>query len=269
MESGILYVVFNKWIRNPETNEIPYKIGITKGSVYDRYYGLGLKMPGKFEAQFAYQLEDCTKAEQYIQGILYKHRENGEWFNIGQNELDLIKRNCEAMGGILITDEVKNEIEIETEEKTIDDAGKASVLVHSHILGNEKPINPNRPCKIFVFPIQNNIAKGYSVYDSTRMWWKITEKYRDTSEYEFAVGLQRGISLGSFKIKEWIPNPEETKCKFEGEEIPDFTGFSWYKQIGGEAKGYWLHGNHLVVEFDGKGNFRIKRPNYEQWINCL
>jgi hypothetical protein len=30
------------------------------------------------------------------------------------------------MGGILITDEVKNEIEIETEEKTIDDAGQAA-----------------------------------------------------------------------------------------------------------------------------------------------
>jgi len=119
MESGRLYVVFNKWIRNPETNEIPYKIGITKGSVSDRYYGLELKMPGKFETYFAYQLEDYTKAEQYIHGILNKYRENGEWFNISQNELDLIKRNCEAMGGILITDEVENEIEIETEGKRI------------------------------------------------------------------------------------------------------------------------------------------------------
>jgi hypothetical protein len=27
MSSGILYVVFNEWIRNPETNEKPYKIG--------------------------------------------------------------------------------------------------------------------------------------------------------------------------------------------------------------------------------------------------
>jgi hypothetical protein len=134
MTNGILYVVFNKWINNPETHETPYKIGITKGSIEDRYYGLGLKMPGKFEALFAYELENCTKAEQAMQGILYKFRENGEWFNINQNELDLIKKNCEAMGGVPVTDEVSDEIneiteilhkscnvslsEFETEDKT-------------------------------------------------------------------------------------------------------------------------------------------------------
>jgi hypothetical protein len=151
MESGGLYVVFNKWIRNPETNEIPYKIGITNGSVYDRYYGLGLKMPGKFETLFAYQLEDYTKAEQYIQGILYKHRENGEWFNIGQNELDLIKRNCEAMGGILITDEV--EIEIETEGETI--GGVVPIADILKTFNDDKDgkefemrINPEKNCMI-------------------------------------------------------------------------------------------------------------------------
>jgi len=63
MENGILYVVFNEAIRNPNTNERLYKIGITKNSVHDRYYGLGLKMPGKFETLFAYKLEDYSKAE--------------------------------------------------------------------------------------------------------------------------------------------------------------------------------------------------------------
>jgi hypothetical protein len=57
MDIGILYVVFNKWIKNPDSNEIPYKIGITRGSVEDRYYGLGLKMPGKFETLFAYEFD--------------------------------------------------------------------------------------------------------------------------------------------------------------------------------------------------------------------
>jgi hypothetical protein len=75
MESGVLYVVFNEWIRDPETNEMPYKIGITKNSVHDRYYGLGLKMPGKFETLFAYKLENYTEAEKLIQGILKKYRE--------------------------------------------------------------------------------------------------------------------------------------------------------------------------------------------------
>jgi hypothetical protein len=61
MKSGILYVVFNKWICDPETRKTPYKIGITASSVEDRYYGLGLKMPGKFETKFAYKLKNYKK----------------------------------------------------------------------------------------------------------------------------------------------------------------------------------------------------------------
>ena len=116
MDNGILYVVFNKWINNPETHDIPYKIGITKGSVDERYYGLGLKMPGKFETVFAYELDNYTKAEQLIHGIFDRYRENGEWFNINEKELDLIKANCEAMGGKLVTEDVITEIESETED---------------------------------------------------------------------------------------------------------------------------------------------------------
>jgi hypothetical protein len=119
MENGILYVVFNEMIRNPETNELLYKIGITKNSVHDRYYGLGLKMPGKFETLFAYRLQDYKEAEQLIQRILKNHRENGEWFNLSQKELDLIKMNCETMGGIPVTsDEIEKSIEKEKQTKT-------------------------------------------------------------------------------------------------------------------------------------------------------
>ena len=114
MDKGILYVVSNKWINNPETQEMPYKIGITRGSVDDRFYGLGLKMPGKFETLFAYKLDDCAKAEQLIHGIFKNYRLNGEWFNITQKEIELIKANCEAMGGKIVTDEIENEIQIET-----------------------------------------------------------------------------------------------------------------------------------------------------------
>jgi hypothetical protein len=42
MDKGIVYVVYNRWIRNSESNEAPYKIGITRGPVEDRYYG-GIK----------------------------------------------------------------------------------------------------------------------------------------------------------------------------------------------------------------------------------
>jgi len=114
MDKGILYVVSNKWINNPETQEMPYKIGITRSTVDDRFYGLGLKMPGKFETLFAYKLDNCAKAEQLMHGIFNKYRVNGEWFNITEKELELIKANCETMGGVLVTNEIENEIQTET-----------------------------------------------------------------------------------------------------------------------------------------------------------
>jgi len=116
METGKLYVVFNKWICDPETKEMPYKIGITRYTVDDRYYGLGLKMPGKFETLFAYKLKDYAKAEQAIQSILINRCVNGEWFNLNEGHINLIKNICETMDGELITDEIENEIEAETEE---------------------------------------------------------------------------------------------------------------------------------------------------------
>jgi hypothetical protein len=119
MESGKLYVVFNEWICDPETKEKPYKIGITRNTVEDRYYGLGLKMPGKFETLFAYEIRDCTKAERAIQDIFNKYCVNGEWFRLKQKDLDMIEEICVKMGGELITSEVEDEIESATEEKNI------------------------------------------------------------------------------------------------------------------------------------------------------
>ena len=268
METGILYVVFNEWIRSPETNKMPYKIGITKGSVYDRYYGLGLKMPGKFIADFAYKFDDCTRVEQLIHGILKNYRENGEWFNIGREELELIKKNCETMGGLLVTDEVINEIENETEENLAEIQNTITSEVGSPSVPlSGKAINPSRPCKVFLFPIRNAISDRRDIYEATRMYWRITEEYRDVSKYEYAVGLDKGVSVGAFKINKWDCQPNNGKCKFDGDEVNDLKGFSWNKQIS-VNKGYWQLGNHFVVEFDGKGKFRLIRPSNDQWLDC-
>ena len=272
METGILYVVFNKWIRDPETNGMPYKIGITKGSVYDRYYGLGLKMPGKFETRFAYRLDDCAKAELSIHHILNKKRENGEWFNLNDDELDYIEKTCKLMEGILVTDEVKNEIEVETEEKNEIISSETNKvykekLFEKNILSSVKPINPDHPCKVFIFSIGKALAGGASEYDGTRRWWRITEHYRDIFEYKFAVGLKDGISLGAYEIEKWNYSSQYDKCEFEGNEFPELKGFTWYRQI---DVGSWKFGMHLVVEFDGNGKFRLLRPNKEdKWIDCL
>jgi len=111
-EAGIVYVVHNEWIRNPDSNgNVPYKIGITKNSVSDRYYGLGLKMPGKFVCDFAYEFSTgYEEVETILHQMLDKSRLNGEWFAIGSTELDAIKKSCERFGGTLVTESVENGI---------------------------------------------------------------------------------------------------------------------------------------------------------------
>jgi len=107
---GLLYVVYNEWIINPKTGKMPYKIGITKKTVDERYYGLGLKMPGTFKTLFAYLFDDCDEAEVTIQRLYKKYRVNGEWFEIDDAQIELLKKNCENMGGRLATEETQKEI---------------------------------------------------------------------------------------------------------------------------------------------------------------
>jgi len=118
METGILYIIFNKWITNPETNEMPYKIGITKYSIDERYYGLGLKMPGEFETLFAYRIKNYIKAERSVHDIFCRKCVNGEWFLLNKDDIALIEEICKKMEGELITDEIKNDIENEINAET-------------------------------------------------------------------------------------------------------------------------------------------------------
>jgi len=118
MEFGKVYVVYNEWIKDPETGEMPYKIGITKNTVDDRFYGLGLKMPGEFVCYFAYKFnENYAKVEKTLHKMLNQSNINGEWFSINEEALDGIKQVCELAGGVLITEKIKEEIEEVTENK--------------------------------------------------------------------------------------------------------------------------------------------------------
>jgi hypothetical protein len=194
MAIGILYVIFNKWISNPETNEIPYKIGITKKSVDERYYGLGLKMPGKFEVLFAYRIENYERVEKIIHDTLYLYCENGEWFNIDERKLAWIKETCEYMGGIDITDEINNEIEIQTEINQDDiensqlmDTEHTGQLIIKKLNEYEyiKIISKNKRCtwinisteKMNKLLPPNNDGKGGSWNDGTKYhyWFDIND----------------------------------------------------------------------------------------------
>jgi len=143
MDTGILYVVFNKWITDPDSGLMPYKIGITRKTVDDRYYGLGLLMPGKFETLFAYNIIDLSKAEQSIHTILTNNRVNGEWFILNQDDIDLIKNICERMNGKIVTNIIENEIKRETEIETM--ASSETITTDDFV--NELQLLPNK--KIF------------------------------------------------------------------------------------------------------------------------
>ena len=118
METGKVYVVHNEWIQDPETGDMPYKIGITKNTVDSRYYGLGLKMPGEFVCDFAYEFaETYAKVEKTLHNMLNQLNLNGEWFNINEEALDGIKQICELAGGVLITEKIEEEIEEDTDDK--------------------------------------------------------------------------------------------------------------------------------------------------------
>ncbi|GHV35148.1 hypothetical protein AGMMS4952_27510 [Spirochaetia bacterium] len=114
METGLLYVVHNEWIRNPETKKMPYKIGITKKTVDDRYYGLGLKMPGEFICDFAYYFpkKSYAEVEKILHSLYDKYRVNGEWFELPDGKLNSIQEACVDMDGVLQTEVVENSIDV-------------------------------------------------------------------------------------------------------------------------------------------------------------
>ena len=97
MDTGLLYVVYNEWICDPKTGIMPYKIGITTGTVEGRYYGLGLKMLGDFICLFAYEFSQNSlkEIEVYLQELFQKDRINGEWFLINNAQLFAIQAVCE------------------------------------------------------------------------------------------------------------------------------------------------------------------------------
>ena len=105
MEKGIVYVVYNKKIRDEHTNELLYKIGHTKHTEVNCYKHEDAEIPGKFETLFAYKFADCKEAENIIHRTLKEYREQGEWFNLTQMELDLVKAMCEVMKGKPVTED--------------------------------------------------------------------------------------------------------------------------------------------------------------------
>lgn len=124
------------------------------------------------------------------------------------------------------------------------------------------PIDPMEQYQtVFVFPIHDALANGENVYNATRMAWSVKDFYRE-KQNAVAVGIKEFISLGSYRIEKW-QNHDEKKYEFIGTEFSNFKNMNW-RRIISDAMGYWQRGNYLVIEFDGKGNFRNLKGNSDK-----
>lgn len=134
---------------------------------------------------------------------------------------------------------------------------------------NYSPINPNFSCKVLVLPIGK--IKRENKYEETKKYWRITEKHQDTSEYEYAVGVENGNSVSAYRLMSWCPTKNkkyEGRHEFEGTEFTGFVDFSWKKQIETAGPFFKNFGHYIVVEFDGKGKFRLEVPSKPAWFDC-
>jgi len=136
-------------------------------------------------------------------------------------------------------------------------APKSSLLTQDNIEAlSAEPVNPNiYISRVFVFPIQNSVASK-SIYDATRQAWYVKQQYRETSIHTYAVGINKGISIGSYKVDQWFSIND--KHGFNGSDDDLLFNKNW-TAILSKVIGYWQRGNYLIVEFNGKGACRIIR----------
>lgn len=138
---------------------------------------------------------------------------------------------------------------------------------------NHEFVNPqNSYKKIYIFPIHNALKEGTTEYEATRQAWKRNERLLK-EPLGIAVGIKNKISVGVFEIQRWYKSKtKKHKWEFEGSEIDDLSMLNFnYSKIINEALGFWKRGNYLVVEFDGKSNFRFFYGNKDKqtWHSLL
>jgi len=208
-------------------------------------------------------LKNNTIASSKVIRILdiWKNNEDVDWVIIAYN-LSLEQANFIESSAYDILSESQNGI-------TLNDVKPpySSILTKDEIKTfSATPVNPiNIIEKVFIFPIQNALADGHSIYDATRSSWYVKENYQKNSA--LAVGIRNNISVGSFKIEQW--HKVGNKHEFAGVEENTLLNKNWSKIIS-LVKGYWQRGNYLIVKFDGNGKFCIIRGNGrdEEWFPC-
>jgi len=124
------------------------------------------------------------------------------------------------------------------------------------------PVNPDTAYSaVFVLPIHYMLERTKDVYEAARRSWIVSQKFRDLPE-SLAVGIAAGwTSVGVFEINAWRrdSNLGKPKWEFDGITLSDDHPLAlknWRKVIDA-AIVHWKYGNYMIVEFDGKGRFRV------------
>ncbi len=129
---------------------------------------------------------------------------------------------------------------------------------------NPPPVNPLHAHKlVFLFPISQLIGERNDLYESTRKYWRVPERWRD-QEGAIALGINSQTSAAAFYVNAW--QIAGGKYAFTGDDVTDNNELARrdFTSIIDRAKGYWQHGQFLIIEFGGNGNFRFHRGSKDK-----
>ena len=147
---------------------------------------------------------------------------------------------------------------------------KSNGLLSSSDVGLLNPpiVSPRRAYPIvFLFPINRLFGKRADLYDATRHYWTVSERWRLDSKGAIALGINSMQSAAAFEIESW--RKAAGKFAFSGEHLPDGHELARksFAPVIQAALGYWQRGQYLIVELDGKGHFRVLRGmNDTSWF---
>ena len=138
---------------------------------------------------------------------------------------------------------------------------KESGLISSKdvLLLNPPKVRPKNPYEtVFLFPINQLLGERRDLYEATRQYWNVTEKWREAPN-AIALGINSMTSAAAFLVERW--RPARGKFAFTGQEVTDAHELAKcdFSEVINTVKGYWQRGQFLIVEFDGRGRFRFHR----------
>jgi hypothetical protein len=129
---------------------------------------------------------------------------------------------------------------------------------------------------VYIFSIYNALNTGATPYNATRSAWSISQNNRNLHP-SYGVGLKNSISIGSFEINNWnIAAVDQNRYEFTSPGHPNAQNYlpllnkNW-TNILSKVRGFWLRGGHIIVGFNGQGQFRIIRGSVDKntWHNCV